>query len=154
MSSHALIVDGGRIVAVLPQGDADARFAPRQRLELGSHVLLPGLVNAHTHAAMTLFRGIADDVPLKVWLEGHIWPREARFVTRAFVADGVRLAAAEMLRAASPAATTCISIPTPRGGVRRARDARDAGLPVLDFPTPYAADPDGYLQADSPPAMR
>ena len=61
-------------------------------------MLLPGLVNAHTHAAMNLFRGIADDVALEVWLEQHIWPREARFVAPDFVHDGARLAAAEMLR--------------------------------------------------------
>jgi 5-methylthioadenosine/S-adenosylhomocysteine deaminase len=148
LSAHALIVDGGRIVAVLPQSDADLRFAPRQRLVLGTHVLLPGLVNAHTHAAMTLFRGIADDVPLKDWLEGHIWPREARFVTRAFVADGVRLAAAEMLKGGITCCNDMYFYPDAAGPAFVELGMRALlGLPVLDFPTPYAADPDGYLQA-------
>jgi 5-methylthioadenosine/S-adenosylhomocysteine deaminase len=148
LSAHALIVDGGRIVAVLPQSDADVRFAPRQRLVLGTHVLLPGLVNAHTHAAMTLFRGIADDVPLKDWLEGHIWPREARFVTRAFVADGVRLAAAEMLKGGITCCNDMYFYPDAAGPAFVELGMRALlGLPVLDFPTPYAADPDGYLQA-------
>ncbi len=148
LPSHALIIDGGRIVAVLPQGDADARYAPRQRLDFGSHALLPGLVNAHTHAAMTLFRGIADDVPLKVWLEGHIWPREARFVTPAFVADGVRLAAAEMLKGGITCCNDMYFYPDAAGPAFVELGMRAMlGLPVLDFPTPYAADPDGYLQA-------
>jgi len=148
LSAHALIVDGGQIVAVLPQSDADLRFAPRQRLVLGTHVLLPGLVNAHTHAAMTLFRGIADDVPLKDWLEGHIWPREARFVTRAFVADGVRLAAAEMLKGGITCCNDMYFYPDAAGPAFVELGMRALlGLPVLDFPTPYAADPDGYLQA-------
>jgi 5-methylthioadenosine/S-adenosylhomocysteine deaminase len=109
--------------------------------------LLPGLVNAHTHAAMTLFRGVADDVPLKVWLEQEIWPRETRFVAPEFVYDGARLAAAEMLKGGitcfndmyfHPDATARACVET---GIRAM-----LGLVVLDFPTPYAADPDGYLQ--------
>ena len=64
----ALAVDGGRIVAVLPVVDAERRYAPRVRHERSSHALLPGLVNAHTHAAMALFRGLADDLPLERWL--------------------------------------------------------------------------------------
>ncbi len=148
LPSHALIVDGGRIVALLPQADAEARYAPRERLDFGSHVLLPGLVNAHTHAAMTLFRGIADDLPLKVWLEGHIWPREAQFVSPAFVADGVRLAAAEMLKGGVTCCNDMYFYPGAAGPAFVEVGMRALlGLPVLDFPTPYAADPDGYLQA-------
>ena len=82
LRDHALIVDADRIVAILPVDDADrGRFEPREHLVLRDHVLMPGLVNAHTHAAMSLFRGLADDVPLKVWLEQHIWPREGRSST-------------------------------------------------------------------------
>ncbi|HWN38326.1 MAG TPA: TRZ/ATZ family hydrolase, partial [Gammaproteobacteria bacterium] len=70
----ALAIDGGRIVAVLPVAEADRRYRPRVRHERPKHALLPGLVNAHTHAPMTLFRGFADDLPLEVWLREHIWP--------------------------------------------------------------------------------
>src|SRR5512137_2821478 len=98
LRDHALVVDAGRIVALLPTALADRQFEARERQAFPHHVLLPGLVNAHTHAAMTLFRGIADDVPLHVWLEEHIWPREGRFASPDFVYDGARLAAAEMLR--------------------------------------------------------
>ncbi|HUO82291.1 MAG TPA: TRZ/ATZ family hydrolase [Gammaproteobacteria bacterium] len=94
----AIAVDRGRILAVLPRDEAVKRFQARERIERGSHVLLPGLVNAHTHAAMTLFRGLADDLPLMEWLERHIWPAEARWVDADFVRDGARLAMAEMLK--------------------------------------------------------
>src|SRR4029077_7369643 len=80
LAGHALIVDDGRIVALLPAPEAERDYAPRERVSLPNHALIPGLVNAHTHTAMTLLRGIADDVPLKAWLTQHIWPREGRFV--------------------------------------------------------------------------
>src|SRR5512144_3091899 len=73
---HVLLIDEGRIAALLPRDEADARYTARETVALPQHALLPGLVNAHTHAAMSLFRGIADDVPLQTWLEQHIWPRE------------------------------------------------------------------------------
>src|SRR5262252_2516521 len=98
LAHHALIVDAGRVAALVPAKEADRRFVARERVALPAHALLPGLVNAHTHAAMSLFRGIADDVPLQIWLEQHIWPREGRFTSPDFVYDGARLAAAEMLR--------------------------------------------------------
>src|SRR5262245_19589694 len=100
---HALIVNDGRIVAIAPAGKADRDYDPRSHVALPSHALIPGLVNAHTHSAMSLFRGIADDVPLMIWLEDHIWPRERAFAGPEFVYDGARLAAAEMLKGG----TTC-----------------------------------------------
>jgi 5-methylthioadenosine/S-adenosylhomocysteine deaminase len=147
LRAHALIVDGGRIAALLPRAQADREFAPRSRVELPHHVLLPGLVNAHTHAAMSLFRGIADDVPLAAWLEREIWPRETRFVAPEFVDDGTRLAAAEMLKGGITCCNDMYFYPD-----ASARAFVDLGLramlgvPVLDFPTPYAADADAYLQ--------
>ena len=147
LSGHALIVDAGCIVAIVPTTVADGAYAARSHLELPGHVLTPGLVNAHTHAAMTLFRGVADDLPLQTWLEREIWPRETQFVSPEFVYDGVRLAAAEMLKGGTtcfndmyfyPDATARACLET---GIRAM-----LGLVVLDFPTPYASDPDGYLQ--------
>src|SRR5437867_6502875 len=98
LHDHALIVDQGCIAALVPAPIAERDYAPRTRVSLAQHALIPGLVNAHTHAAMTLLRGIADDVPLKAWLEEHIWPRESRFVSPDFVHDGTLLGATEMLR--------------------------------------------------------
>jgi len=148
LRDHALLVDRGRIVDIVPQADADRDYAPREHVELARHVLLPGLVNAHTHAAMSLFRGIADDLPLARWLEDHIWPREARNVAPEFVYDGVRLAAAEMLKGGITCCNDMYFFPdaAARAYVETGMRAM-LGLPVLDFPTAYAADPDGYLQA-------
>jgi 5-methylthioadenosine/S-adenosylhomocysteine deaminase len=98
LADHVVLVDAGRIVAVAPREHAARDYLPRESLELADHVLMPGLVNAHTHAAMSLMRGIADDVPLASWLSDHVWPREAKFVSPEFVYDGALLGAAEMLR--------------------------------------------------------
>jgi 5-methylthioadenosine/S-adenosylhomocysteine deaminase len=146
LAGHALLVDGGRIVAVLPTADADARYAPRERVNLGAHVLIPGLVNAHTHSAMTLMRGIADDVPLQPWLAQHIWPREGRFVSPDFVFDGTLLAATEMLRGGVTCCNDMYFYPDAAARAYEIAGMRAlVGAPVLDFPTPYAADADAYL---------
>ena len=146
-SDHALVVDGGRIVALVPFADADRDYAPREHVVLSEHALLPGLVNAHTHSAMALLRGVADDVPLKAWLERHIWPREGRFVAPDFVHDGTLLAAAEMLRAGITCCNDMYFYPDAAAQAYEQAGMRAMiGMPILDFPTPYAADADGYLQ--------
>ena len=146
LASHAVIVDCGRIVAVLPKGAADDGFDTREHIELPRHVLLPGLVNAHTHAAMNLFRGIADDLELDVWLKQHIWPREARFVSADFVYDGARLAAAEMLLGGVTCCNDMYFFPEASARAFLELGMRAMlGAPILDFPTSYAADADGYL---------
>src|SRR5262245_15146496 len=146
LRGHALIVDGGSIVALVPRADADREFSPRTHQSLDGKVLLPGLINAHTHAAMTLFRGIADDVPLKVWLESEIWPREGKHVAAEFVYDGARLAAVEMLKGGTTCFHDMYFFPDATARACLATGIRAVlGMPVLDFPTPYAADPDAYL---------
>ena len=105
LEQHALAVDGGRIVAVLPAEEARRTFEPSETLELPDHAVMPGLVNAHAHSAMTLLRGVADDLPLMDWLQNHIWPAEGVHMSRAFCEDGLRLAAAEMIRGG----TTCVN---------------------------------------------
>ena len=146
LDDHALIVDDGRIVALATGADADRDYAPRARVALPEHVLIPGLVNAHTHAAMTLLRGIADDVPLKAWLEQQIWPREARFVAPEFVHDGTLLGAAEMLRGGITCCNDMYFFPDAAARAYEEAGMRAMlGMPILDFPTPYAADADAYL---------
>jgi 5-methylthioadenosine/S-adenosylhomocysteine deaminase len=143
---HALIVDGGRIVAIASASSADRDFDARVRVSLPDHVLIPGLVNAHTHGAMTLLRGIADDVALKPWLEQEIWPREARFVADEFVHDGASLAAAEMLRGGITCCNDMYFFPESAARAYEQSGMRAMlGVPVLDFPTPYAADADAYV---------
>jgi 5-methylthioadenosine/S-adenosylhomocysteine deaminase len=147
LCEHALLVDAGCIAAVVPARDADCGYAPRTRVKLPEHVLIPGLVNAHTHAAMTLLRGVADDVPLKAWLDAYIWPREARFVSPDFVHDGTLLGAAEMLRAGITCCNDMYFHPESAAHAYEQAGMRAMlGVPILDFATPYAADADAYLQ--------
>ena len=136
----------GLIEAVLPRAAAQARFPSYQRVDLPGHALIPGLVNAHTHAAMALMRGLADDLPLMRWLEEHIWPAEAKHVSPEFVRDGTLLACAEMLRGG----VTCFNDMYffPEAALDAALEAgirSSHGLIVIEFPSAYASDPDDYL---------
>jgi 5-methylthioadenosine/S-adenosylhomocysteine deaminase len=94
----AVAVDGGRIAAVGTEAEVDARFRGKEVLDAGGGIVMPGLVNAHTHAAMVLFRGVADDLKLMEWLQKYIFPAEKINVTAEFVKAGTRLAALEMIR--------------------------------------------------------
>ena len=146
LENHAVAIDKGRIVAILQQTEAHSRFAPRETRQLAHHILIPGLVNLHTHAAMTLLRGLADDLPLMDWLQNHIWPAEAKHVSAQFVHDGTRLACAEMLRGGTTCFNDMYFYPKATAEAALAAGIRAAiGLVVVDFPTPYAADADDYL---------
>ncbi len=147
LSGHALIVDRGVIVALLPTAAADTGYSARTTHHLPAHALIPGLVNAHTHSAMTLMRGIADDIALKAWLESHIWPLEARFVSPDFVYDGTLLGAAEMLLAGVTCCNDMYFYPDAAARAYETAGMRAMlGTPVLEFATPYATDVDAYLQ--------
>ncbi|HEX5047782.1 MAG TPA: TRZ/ATZ family hydrolase [Gammaproteobacteria bacterium] len=142
----AVAVDAGRIVAVLPEAEADARFTPAARHERPDHVLLPGLVNAHTHAAMALLRGYADDLPFDRWLHERVWPAEQAWVGPEFVADGARLAIAEMLRSGVTCFSDMYYFPDVVGAVAAEAGIRAVlGMIVLDAPTIWARDADEYI---------
>lgn len=146
LDDHAVAVHEGRIVAVLPIPEARRRFAASETVSRPHSAVLPGLVNAHTHNPMTLLRGIADDLPLKVWLQEHIWPIEGAVISPAFVADGITLAMAEMLRGG----TTCVNenyfFPDVQAAVYKQHGFRArVGLPVIDFPTAWAGSDDEYF---------
>lgn len=146
LEHHTIAIQDGRILAILPQAEAATRYQADTCLDLDKHVLIPGLINVHTHASMTLLRGLADDLPLMTWLQDHIWPVEARWVSRSFVRDGARLAMAEMLRGG----TTCfndmymfpdvVATAAQECGIRAC-----VGLIAFDFPTSYASHMDEYL---------
>ncbi len=147
LEGHALLIRDGRILDILPVVEADRRYRAAEHLRLPGHALVPGLVNLHTHAAMTLLRGYADDLPLMEWLQQHIWPAENRSVSADFVRDGTRLACLEMLKGG----VTCFNDMYffAEAAVEVAVEAGQriaAGIIVIDFPSAYAADPDGYLQ--------
>jgi len=144
----AVAVRDGRIVALGAAADLAPRVAAARHTRLPEHVLMPGLVNAHAHAGMTLLRGYADDLPLMRWLQERVWPAEARWVASDFVRDGTRLACAEMLRGGVTTFSDMYFFPdaaiaaAQRSGMRMV-----AGLVVLEFATPYAADAAAYLHA-------
>jgi 5-methylthioadenosine/S-adenosylhomocysteine deaminase len=146
LTAMAVAVHDGEIVAVLPADQAGARFAPTEHLRLPDHALLPGLVNSHVHNPMTLMRGLADDQPLMTWLNEHIWPTEARFLGPEFVRDGVELAIAEMLRGGTTCCNENYFFPDVIAATYRRHGFRAVvGLPVIDFPTAWAADADQYF---------
>ncbi len=142
----ALAVDQQKIVGIYPQAEARSKFVADSVVDLGEHIVMPGLVNAHGHAAMSLLRGYADDLPLRPWLEEHIWPVEARVLSEQFVADGTDLAMAEMIKTG----TTCFAdmyffADSVAEQVRRSGMRSQVGFTVFDFPTAGGKDPDDYI---------
>jgi 5-methylthioadenosine/S-adenosylhomocysteine deaminase len=133
----SVAIKDGEIVAVGPSSDIDGKYDAKTVIHAGGHAVVPGFVNAHTHAAMVLFRGIADDRELMDWLNNYIFPAEAKNVTRDFVKWGTRLAAAEMIRSGT---TTFADMYYFESVV--AREAKAAGLrgvlgqTFIDFPAP------------------
>ncbi|HEY7775107.1 MAG TPA: TRZ/ATZ family hydrolase [Kineobactrum sp.] len=145
LANHSLAVRDGRIVAILPQVQARDMQA-REVFDLPGHALLPGLVNSHGHAAMSLLRGYADDLSLMPWLEEHIWPAEGRHVGEDFVAVGVELAIAEMIRAGTTTFSDMYFFPDICARVAQASRIRcQLVFPILDFPTAWARDADEYI---------
>ena len=146
LDEHALVIDGERIADVLPWADAAAKYPNAESVELGQHVLIPGLINAHTHSAMSLLRGVADDVPLMDWLNNHIWPLEKKWVSEDWTYQGSLLSAAEALRGGVTYLNDMYFFPT-----AMARAAIDSGIRagvsinVIDFPTGYAANAQDYI---------
>ena len=146
LEHHTVVIDGGRIRAILPHAQARSGYTANRTVALREHALLPGLVNAHTHAGMTLMRGIADDLPLMRWLEEHIWPVESRWVSDEFVRDGTMLAVAEMLRGGTTCFNDMYFYPGDAGRTAAAAGMRCVvGMIVLDFPTVWAGAADEYL---------
>ena len=146
LTDHAVAIDNGRIAAVGPAAELSARYQPRDTIRRPDHVLIPGLVNAHTHAAMTLLRGYADDLPLMEWLQKHIWPAEQKHVNADFVALGSELAMAEMLRSGTTCFNDMYMFPevTAKVAIRVGMRA-GIGLVVFDVPTIWAKNADEYL---------
>ena len=146
LADHAVVIDGGRIAALLPAAEARARYQAKRNITLDDHVLMPGLINLHTHAAMTLLRGLADDLALMDWLNHHIWPAEARHVSEPFVHDGALLACAEMLRGGVTCFNDMYFFPGAAARAALAAKMRAAiGMIVIEFPTAYASDAQDYL---------
>lgn len=146
LTDHSVVIEGNLIAAVLPQSEARA-IEGAEHIDLTGQVLLPGLVNAHGHAAMSLLRGYADDQPLMTWLNDHIWPTETRFVSEDFVRDGVDLAIADLLLGGTTTFSDQYFFPdvaaeqAARAGIRA-----QMVFPVIDVPTAWARTPAEYLE--------
>ncbi len=146
LEQHSIVIENGNIKDILPTQEASTRYPNANVTDLADQALIPGLVNAHTHAAMSLFRGLADDVPLMTWLNDHIWPAEGKWVNTEFMRDGTELAIAEMLLSG----TTCFNDMYFFPNVV-ARTAQDMGIRafvsmiVIDFPSVWAGSADEYF---------
>lgn len=147
LEHHSLLVENGMIAALLPSAEARRLYPDVAETRLDSHALIPGLINLHTHAAMSLMRGLADDLPLMTWLKEHIWPAEQRHVSADFVRDGSLLACAEMLRAGITCFNDMYFFPEATAEAVLASGLRAAlGIIALEFPSPYAGDAEDYLR--------
>jgi len=146
LERHAVVVDNGRIRAILPRAEANSSYTAEQQVDCPEHVLLPGLINAHTHAAMTLFRGMADDMRLEEWLEQHIWPAEARWAGIDFVRDGSELAILEMIQGGTTCFQDMYFFPDVVAQAAVERQMRAVvGMIFIDQPTVWARDSEEYF---------
>lgn len=147
LEHHTIVINNGIILDILPKEQALKRYDATHGLDFPRHVLTPGLINCHGHAAMSLFRGMADDYPLQTWLENYIWPAEGQWVSEEFVRDGTELAMIEMLRSGTTTFSDMYFFPNVV-----AKAASDAGMraqitfPVFDFPSAWGQAPDDYIR--------
>ena len=143
---HSLVIDKGRIIDLLPTAAAKQKYQGTTTENLETHALLPGFINCHTHAAMTLMRGIADDLPLMEWLHNHIWPLESKWMSEAYVKDGTDLAIAEMIMGGTTCFNDMYFFPnvTAQQSVQHGIRAC-VGMIVIDFPTVWAENSTAYI---------
>jgi 5-methylthioadenosine/S-adenosylhomocysteine deaminase len=144
--NHTLVIDKGRIIDLQPTDVAKLMYQGTTTENLTTHALLPGFINCHTHAAMTLMRGIADDLPLMDWLQNHIWPLEQKWMSEAFVRDGTDLAIAEMILGGTTCFNDMYFFPnvTAQQAIQHGIRA-SVGLIVIDFPTVWAENSSAYI---------
>ena len=145
-AQNSIAIKEGKIIAIDSFEQLSSQYQCDNVHSLPHHILMPGLINAHGHSAMSLLRGFADDMPLMDWLENKIWPLEQQFVDPEFVFDGSQLAIAEMLRSG----TTCFSdmyfFPDACAqAVQQTGIKAQLSFPVFDFPSAWGNGPDDYL---------
>ncbi len=146
LEHHSLAINDGKILAILPTAKAQNKYTAAREYQLENHAVMPGLINCHTHAAMTLFRGLADDLPLMEWLNQHIWPAEQKWISPEFVYDGTRHAVAEMIRSGTTCFNDMYFFPDQAAEIAVETGIRAMiGLILIDFPTAWAKDADEYL---------
>lgn len=139
LEDHTLVIKDKKIESIVPRMKALASHPQAQQIELATHALLPGFINAHTHCAMSLFRGLADDLLLMAWLNDYIWPAEGTWVSEEFVFDGTQLAIAEMIRSG----TTCFNdmyffLDATARAATAAHIRAHIGMTIIGVPTAWA----------------
>lgn len=146
LKDHALCVVNGNIAALVPSDEAKSQWQSKEVLQLDDQILMPGLVNAHTHLPMNLLRGYADDLPLMTWLSEHIWPVEGKHMGADFVRDGMRLAMAESIKSGVTCFNEMYFFPDAAAEATNAVGMRGLiGLMVIDFPTAWGSGPEEYF---------
>ena len=147
LEQHTVVVHRGSIIELVPIQIARARYSANKTVVLNEHVLIPGLINLHTHAGMTLMRGLADDIPLMPWLQNHVWPAEQQIVSEKFVRDSTLFGCAEMLAGGVTCFNDMYFFPQATAeAVLQSGMRAQLGLVVLEFPTNYANNADDYLE--------
>ena len=146
LEQQAVVIQSGKITEICSIVLANEKYQTVETVQLNEHILIPGLINLHTHAAMSLMRGLADDLSLMPWLEQHIWPAEAKLVSPSFVHDGTLLACAEMLSGGITTFNDMYFYPESAAAASiKAGMRANFGLVVLEFTTQYANDADDYI---------
>ena len=146
LEHHCVVINDGRIVDLIPQQQASQNYQAATVHEFEHHCLMPGLINNHTHSPMSLFRGLADDLPLMTWLNEHIWPAEQKFVGDAFVEAGSELAIAEMIRGGTTCFNDMYFFPEATARVADQSGIRASiGMIEIDFPTNWADSVEEYF---------
>lgn len=147
LSEYSVVVDKGIILELVPTAEVLSKYTTDHHFQLTDHALIPGLVNIHTHAAMSLFKGLADDLPLMIWLENHIWPAERQWVSDEFCEDGLKLAIAEMIRCGTTTFNDMYFQPNMTAKVAHKLGMRvTVGMLMFDFPSVWGNGPEDYLK--------
>ena len=148
---HAIAVDKGNILSVAPLDQINQHYIAKQTVHRPHHVVLPGFVNAHTHTAMNLLRGLCDDIALMDWLNQYIWPAEKKWLSPAFIRDGMTLAIAEMFKSGTTCFNDMYFCPEVAAEVVDELGIRAAiGMTVFDVATPFGQDAADYLKRGIP----
>lgn len=147
LTGLSIAVDNNKIIAIEPTPKLFQQFSTKNHIELPNQALIPGFINCHTHAAMSLFKGLSDDLPLMMWLENHIWPAERKWVDDAFCEDGVTLAIAEMLLSGTTCFNDMYFQPNMTAKVAQKLGMRAmVGMLVFDFPSVWGSGWEDYLK--------
>ncbi|TYB30600.1 MAG: amidohydrolase family protein, partial [Candidatus Mcinerneyibacterium aminivorans] len=147
IENGALVVDEGRFLEVGTSGSLINKYGNHKKIDLDSQIVIPGLINTHTHIPMVFFRGLADDFPLKEWLEDYIWPMEGKMIDEEFIKWGSKLGMMEMLSTGTTAfADMYFYEEEVARAVKEAGMRASLGEGIIGLPTPDAKNPEKNIE--------